>query len=122
MRITRNPGRVAGFWYLLLIIIGPLRLIYIPSKLFVQGNATATVNNIAARVQIAIPDAVSGRVAGNRRLSLRCLKHGRDTMATISGHGIYDLPARHFLRDSADTVALDQGRQAARGGPHTLIV
>jgi hypothetical protein len=48
MRTTRNPGRVAGFWYLLLIVVGPLRLIYIPSKLFVQGNATATVNNIAA--------------------------------------------------------------------------
>jgi hypothetical protein len=45
---TRNPGRVAGFWYLLLCLIGPLRLIYIPSKLFVHGNAAATVNNIAA--------------------------------------------------------------------------
>jgi len=48
MRIARNPGRVAGLWYLLLIIVGPLRLIYIPSKLFVAGNAAATVNNIAA--------------------------------------------------------------------------
>jgi len=48
MSSTHNPGRVAGFWYLLLILIGPLRLIYIPSKLFVHGNATATVNNIAA--------------------------------------------------------------------------
>ncbi len=48
MSSTRNPGRVAGFWYLLLVLIGPLRLIYIPSKLFVEGNATATVNNIAA--------------------------------------------------------------------------
>jgi hypothetical protein len=48
MRISRNPGRVAGLWYLLLIIVGPLRLIYIPSKLFVHGDAAATVNNIAA--------------------------------------------------------------------------
>lgn len=48
MSSTYNPGRVAGFWYLLLTLIGPLRLIYIPSKLFVTGNATATVNNIAA--------------------------------------------------------------------------
>jgi hypothetical protein len=47
MRIVRDPGRVAGLWYLLLIIIGPLRLIYIPNKLFVAGDATATVNNIA---------------------------------------------------------------------------
>jgi hypothetical protein len=48
MRIIRNPGRVAGFWYLLLIAAGPLRLIYIPSKLIVHGNAAATVSNIAA--------------------------------------------------------------------------
>jgi uncharacterized protein DUF4386 len=48
MTSTRNPGRVAGLWYLLLVLLGPLRLIYIPSKLFVHGNATATVNNIAA--------------------------------------------------------------------------
>jgi hypothetical protein len=48
MNSTHNPGRVAGFWYLLLVLIGPLRLIYIPTKLFVHGNAAATVNNIAA--------------------------------------------------------------------------
>src|SRR5258708_9714337 len=48
MTSTRNPGRVAGLWYLLLCLIGPLRLMYIPSKLFVHGNAAATVNNIAA--------------------------------------------------------------------------
>jgi hypothetical protein len=48
MSSTYNPGRVAGFWYLLLVILGPLRLIYIPDKLFVHGDAAATVNNIAA--------------------------------------------------------------------------
>ena len=47
MSSTNNPGRVAGFLYLLLLA-APLRLIYIPSKLFVHGNATATANNIAA--------------------------------------------------------------------------
>jgi hypothetical protein len=62
---------------------------------------------LAVLGQIAIPAGVFGRVAGNRRLSLRCLKHGRDTMARISGHGIYDLPACHFLRDSIDAVAGD---------------
>jgi hypothetical protein len=45
---THNPGRVAGLWYLLLVVIGPLRLIYIPSMLFVHENAAATVNNIVA--------------------------------------------------------------------------
>src|SRR6266851_6879636 len=48
MNSTRNPGRVAGLWYLLLCVLGPLRLMYIPGKLFVHGNATATVSNIAA--------------------------------------------------------------------------
>lgn len=48
MSVPRNPGRVAGLWYLLLVFIGPLRLIYIPEKLFVTGNATATANNIVA--------------------------------------------------------------------------
>src|SRR5216684_6714698 len=47
MSSTHNPGRVAGLLYLLLLF-APLRLIYIPNKLFVQGNATATANNIAA--------------------------------------------------------------------------
>jgi hypothetical protein len=45
---TRNPGRVAGFLYLLLVVLGPIRLMYIPNTLFVRGNATATANNIAA--------------------------------------------------------------------------
>jgi len=48
MNSTRNPGRVAGLWYLLLCVIGPVRLMYIPGKLFVHGNATATASNIAA--------------------------------------------------------------------------
>jgi len=48
MNPARNPGRVVGLWYLLLVLLGPLRLIYIPSKLFVQGDAAATASNIAA--------------------------------------------------------------------------
>jgi hypothetical protein len=47
MNSNRNPGRVAGFLYLLLLA-APLRLIYIPTKLFVVGDATATAHNIAA--------------------------------------------------------------------------
>jgi hypothetical protein len=44
--LSRN-ARVAGLLYLTLLT-APLRLIYIPSKLFVTGNATATADNIAA--------------------------------------------------------------------------
>jgi Domain of unknown function (DUF4386) len=48
MSSTRNLGRVAGFLYLLLVLFAPFRLIYIPTKLFVRGNATVTANNIGA--------------------------------------------------------------------------
>lgn len=48
MSSSRDPGRVAGLWYLLLVLAGPLRLIYIPDKLFVHGDAAATAANIAA--------------------------------------------------------------------------
>jgi len=45
---TRNPGRVAGLIYLMLVVVAPLRLIYIPNTLFVSGDAAATAQNIAA--------------------------------------------------------------------------
>ena len=48
MTSTSKKARVAGFLYLLLAIAAPLRLGYIPSTLFVHGNATATASNIAA--------------------------------------------------------------------------
>jgi len=63
MTSTRNPGRVAGLWYLLLVVIGPLRLIYIPNKLFVSGNAAATVNNIAAH-ELLFRLGIAGDLAG----------------------------------------------------------
>jgi len=48
MSSTKNPGRFAGLLYVLVAIPGVLALIYVPSKLIVHGNATATASNIAA--------------------------------------------------------------------------
>jgi hypothetical protein len=48
MTSTSKNARIAGFLYLLLVIVGPLHLMYIPSRLFVHGNASATAANIAA--------------------------------------------------------------------------
>src|SRR6195256_5288237 len=48
MTSTRNPGRFAGLLYVLMSIPGAFALIYVPSKLIVHGNATATANNVAA--------------------------------------------------------------------------
>jgi hypothetical protein len=47
MSLTSNPGRVAGLLYLLLALLAPYRLMYLPSTLFVSGNASATASNIA---------------------------------------------------------------------------
>jgi hypothetical protein len=48
MSFTKNPGRFAGLLYLLVSIPGAFALVYVPGKLIVDGNATATANNIAA--------------------------------------------------------------------------
>src|SRR5215813_10190099 len=45
--LSKN-ARVAGLLYILASVVGVLRLMYIPDKLFVYGNATATAANIAA--------------------------------------------------------------------------
>src|SRR5260370_26081426 len=48
MSSAKNPGRFAGLLYLLMSIPCCFALIYVPSKLIVDGNATATANRIAA--------------------------------------------------------------------------
>jgi hypothetical protein len=48
MDSRRKTARWAGFLYLLVGITGAFGLVYVPSKLVVSGNATATANNILA--------------------------------------------------------------------------
>ena len=48
MSATRNPGRFAGLLYVLTSIVGFFAMGYVPDKLIVLGNATATASNIAA--------------------------------------------------------------------------
>ncbi len=43
---NRKTARITGILYLLLAVIGPFTLMYIPSKLLVSGDAAATANNI----------------------------------------------------------------------------
>lgn len=45
--MKRNPGRVAGLLYVIASIPGFFALLYVPGKVIVQGNATATAQNIA---------------------------------------------------------------------------
>ena len=48
MSSTQQQARAAGFLYLLVALSAPIGLLYVPGKLIVSGNATATADNIRA--------------------------------------------------------------------------
>jgi hypothetical protein len=48
MHPTVKAARIAGAIYLALVVIGPFSLMYVPNKLIVQGDATATAANFLA--------------------------------------------------------------------------
>ena len=81
MDSTKKNARVAGLLYLSLMT-APLRLVYIPSILFVTGNATATANNIAAHETLfrlgIVSDLLTGTMAIFLTLALYRLLKGVD--------------------------------------------
>jgi hypothetical protein len=60
----RRDARIAGFLYLLLGVIAPIRLIYIPNAVLVSGNASATAANIASHDAIFRMAILSDVAAG----------------------------------------------------------
>jgi len=48
MNSIKKQARVAGFLYLLLGITAPIGLMYVPGRLMVPGNATATADHLRA--------------------------------------------------------------------------
>lgn len=92
MSFTRNAGRFAGLLYILASIPGVFALVYVPSKLIVRGNATATAHNIVVsetlfRLGIAadlICQALFSFVASSVRRA-----QGRQPAARL-GHGDFD--------------------------------
>ena len=48
MHPTDKAARIAGTVYLSMVFTAPFTLLYVPSKLIVHGDATATANNIMA--------------------------------------------------------------------------
>ena len=48
MSSTQHQARVAGVLYLAVALIAPIGLLYVPGRLIVSGNATATADNIRA--------------------------------------------------------------------------
>ena len=112
MHPTVKAARVAGAIYLFLVFTAPLRLMYIPSTLFVQGNATATANNIAAHETLfrlgIVGDLLSGTICIFLVLALYRLLKGVDqnhaVLMVILG-GL--MPAAiYFLNSLNDAAAL----------------
>jgi hypothetical protein len=63
----RRKARYAGALYLLMGLIAPIGLLYVPGKLFVPGNATATADNVRASgslLRIGIASEVSHQIIG----------------------------------------------------------
>lgn len=48
MPLLQKRARTAGWLYLVLVVLGVMNLMYIPSKLFVKDNAVATAQKILA--------------------------------------------------------------------------
>lgn len=108
--LNRN-ARTAGLLYLMLVLVGPVRLIYIPSVLFVTGNAAATAHNIAShealfRVGI-FADLVAATLDIFVLLALYRLLNGVNrNLATIMViFGLADVPI-YFLNTLNDVGAL----------------
>jgi len=60
--LSKN-ARVAGLLYIMASAVGIVRLLYIPSALFVHGNAAATANNIATHASLFRFGMVSSLIA-----------------------------------------------------------
>lgn len=60
MDSLKGTARLAGFLYVLVAIMTPFVLIYVPGVLHVPGDASATVKNIAANQNLFVASIVVG--------------------------------------------------------------
>jgi len=84
---TKKDARIAGLLYVLLGVVAPVRLIYIPTKLIVSGNASATANNIATHETLfrlgILSDLATGTIAIFVTLALYRLLKGVDQRLAV---------------------------------------
>ena len=112
--IFRNQGRIAGLIYLLLVLIAPIRLVFIPGKLFVSGNAEATAVNIIANEKLfrfgIVSDLITGTIMVFLMLALyRLFSHANKEQAVLmvilGGPVVASIYFFNVLNDAA-TLAL----------------
>jgi len=63
MEPTNNTARIAGALYLSMALFAPFSLMYVPSRIVVSGNATATAHNLLASEQLFRIGAVADVIA-----------------------------------------------------------
>ena len=131
MDFIKSRARAAGFFYLLLVLVGPFRLMYIPETLIVRGSATATASNIAANELLfrlgIVSDLLTGTLALAVTFALYRLLKGVDhelavLMVVLGGlmvtpiyfvNTINDAAALLLVRGSDALSALDKPQRDA---------
>src|SRR5579883_425606 len=104
-------ARVSGLLYLAVCVLGPVRLAYIPSVLFVAANAAATARNIAAheglmRIGIFCDLAVSTTEIFLVLALYRLLRDVNAWLATVMVVlGLMDVPI-YFMNTANDFGAI----------------
>jgi len=63
MQPLQRQARIAGLLYLFVVLAGPFLLMYVPDKLFVPGDASATASNILAHQSLFKAHLIIGVVA-----------------------------------------------------------
>ena len=123
MSLLSKNARVAGLLYILASVVGVVRLIYIPNRLFVYGNATATAANVGAHESLFRLGIVSGLVAAALWLFVplalyRLLKGVDQTLAVLMVilGSLMPVPL-FFVSTAADAAAL----LFVRGGGYLSI-
>ena len=118
MGSTKKNARVAGLLYLSLMT-APLRLIYIPSTLFVPGNANATANNIVAHETLFRLGIASDLLTGTMVIFLTLALHrlfkevDQDLARLVVILGSLMVTPIYFLNTVNDAAALTLARGAS---------
>jgi Domain of unknown function (DUF4386) len=63
MNPLKKTARIAGAIYLSMVVVAPFSMIYVPSKLFVRGDAAATATNVLAHETMFDLAIVGGLIA-----------------------------------------------------------
>lgn len=63
MHQVKRSARIAGLLYLPVVLLGPFVLLYVPGKIFVPGDATATASNILAHQTLFRANIVVGMIS-----------------------------------------------------------